>query len=332
VLTPSTRRLAATALASLAALALVATGATAAPAAPKQALDPEGGTPALHAALAAASQGYTEAHTKLVASRARQLRLADAQRSIERQVTSLSKDVDLLAADVYRGGNPDAVMVAMGSGSVDEYVAKAMLVGNLSSRNSDRIGALRKAREDLKRQREQVEAEVRAQAKLETTMAQRKSDAQRALGVSADSPRAGRAATRKAQGGSFAKGCSLDDPTTSGCLAARTVNALKQARVAGFTRFTACFRDAASGEHPLGRACDFSVTQSGFGGVASGDARAYGDDLAKYFINNVDTLGVLYVIWFKRIWLPGVGWEPYTRGNGDPSSDHTNHVHLSVLP
>jgi hypothetical protein len=40
---------------------------------------------------------------------------------------------------------------------------------------------------------------------------------------------------------------------------------------------------------------------------------------------------VLYVIWFERIWLPSSGWKAYTRGNGDPSSDHTNHVHLSVL-
>jgi hypothetical protein len=36
------------------------------------------------------------------------------------------------------------------------------------------------------------------------------------------------------------------------------------------------------------------------------------------------------VIWFERIWLPSSGWKAYTLGQGDPSSDHTNHVHLSV--
>ena len=52
--------------------------------------------------------------------------------------------------------------------------------------------------------------------------------------------------------------------------------------------------------------------------------------MATYFVNNADRLGVLYVIWFKQIWLPGNGWQPYTHGNGEPNSDHTNHVHLSV--
>ena len=50
-----------------------------------------------------------------------------------------------------------------------------------------------------------------------------------------------------------------------------------------------------------------------------------------WLVANADRLAVLYVIWFKRIWLPSSGWKAYTRGNGDPSSDHTNHVHLSVI-
>ena len=59
-------------------------------------------------------------------------------------------------------------------------------------------------------------------------------------------------------------------------------------------------------------------------------ARTYGNRLANYFINNSSRLGVLYVIWFRRIWLPSSGWKSYSGAGGDPSSDHTNHVHLSV--
>lgn len=308
--------------------------ATPAPAAPKPATDSEGGTAALSAALASASRGYTDAHSKLVASRVLQSRLAGEARVVERQVNGLSQELDRLAAQVYQGGNPDAMLLTMmGSGSVDEYVERAALVGHLSRRNSDRVSALRAAREKLARRRALVDSEERTQAALEQTMAKRKNDAVQALRVSdgfgGGSARAGRAAPR-AKGGSFASGCSLDDPTSTGCLTARALNAYNQARQAGFTRFTACFRSASFGEHPEGKACDFSVTQPGFGGVASGDAKTYGNNLANYFINNADVLGVLYVIWFKRIWLPGVGWEAYTRGQGDPSSDHTNHVHLSV--
>ena len=67
-----------------------------------------------------------------------------------------------------------------------------------------------------------------------------------------------------------------------------------------------------------------------FGGVASGGDRTYGDNLSVWFIDNSRALGILYVIWFKRIWLPSSGWRAYKRGQGDPSSDHTNHVHLSI--
>jgi hypothetical protein len=108
------------------------------------------------------------------------------------------------------------------------------------------------------------------------------------------------------------------------------LNALQQAKAAGFTRFVSCFRQASFGEHPKGRACDYSASPDTFGGVATGGDRQYGERLAGYFVDNADRLGVLYVIWFKQIWLPGTGWRAYNNGNGDPASDHTNHVHLSV--
>jgi hypothetical protein len=108
------------------------------------------------------------------------------------------------------------------------------------------------------------------------------------------------------------------------------LHAMQQAQQAGFDHYVACFRHQNSGEHPQGRACDFAADKSGFGGVATGSSRDYGNRLANYFIANSSRLGVLYVIWFRRIWLPSSGWKSYSRGNGDPSSDHTNHVHLSV--
>jgi hypothetical protein len=105
---------------------------------------------------------------------------------------------------------------------------------------------------------------------------------------------------------------------------------MNQAKKAGFTRFVACFRQQASGEHGKGRACDFAADKSGFGGDATGASRTYGNRLADYFIANASRLGVLYVIWFRRIWLPSSGWKSYSGAGGDPSSDHTNHVHLSM--
>jgi hypothetical protein len=68
----------------------------------------------------------------------------------------------------------------------------------------------------------------------------------------------------------------------------------------------------------------------GFGGVAAGADKDYGNRLAAWFIANAKNLGLLYVIWFRQIWMPSTGWRAYSGGNGTPSSDHTNHVHLSV--
>jgi hypothetical protein len=169
-------------------------------------------------------------------------------------------------------------------------------------------------------------------------MAKRKSDAERALsavgGGTADGPngsggRAARSAPRNSDGTFPSQGCSVDDPTSGGCLTARTSHALSQARAAGFSRFTACFRQASFGEHGKGRACDFSASASGFAGAATGGDRQYGNRLAAWCIANSDRLGVLYVIWFNRIWMPGTGWRAYN-GGGSPSSAHTNHVHLSI--
>src|SRR5439155_8036837 len=137
------------------------------------------------------------------------------------------------------------------------------------------------------------------------------------------------AAPRRSNGSWPAESCSINDPTTSGCITPRMLHALQQAKAAGFTHYVSCWRSGGSGEHPKGRACDFAAAPNGFGGVATGADRAYGDRLAAYFLANYDRLAVLYVIWFRQIWLPSSGWRAY-HGGGDPSSDHTNHCHLSV--
>jgi hypothetical protein len=123
----------------------------------------------------------------------------------------------------------------------------------------------------------------------------------------------------------------VKDPTTSGCLTPRTLHALQQTKAAGFNHFVSCYRPQEDGgEHPRGRACDFAAATGGFGGVAAGAEKDYGNRLAAWYVANAQGLGVLYVIWFKQIWLPSTGWRAYTNGNGTPSGDHTNHVHLSV--
>jgi hypothetical protein len=122
----------------------------------------------------------------------------------------------------------------------------------------------------------------------------------------------------------------VNDPTTSGCITPRTLNALQQTKAAGYKRYVSCYRSGGSGEHPKGRACDFSAAAGGFEDrTATGGDKAYGDSLAAWHVRNASRLGVLYVIWYRQIWHPGTGWRSYS-GGGSPAADHTNHVHLSM--
>ena len=57
---------------------------------------------------------------------------------------------------------------------------------------------------------------------------------------------------------------------------------------------------------------------------------AFGDRLAAYFVKNASELGVMYVIWYRQIWMPSTGWRAYS-ASGGPAAVHTNHVHLSML-
>ncbi len=314
---------------------------TPASSAPGDPTDPEGGTPSLRQSLADASKGYADARGRLLSSQRRQAELVRRRNDTEARVAVLTREVNALARAAYRDGRPSTFTAVLDSKSVPTFLGKSEIINRLSSENDAKITALRQARDVLLREQQQLEAEIRLQAAQERAMAKRKSDAEKALstvggGVSGglSTSRAGSAVADSVQrnpDGSFTdESCSADDPTTSGCLTPRTVHALQQARAAGFTRFTRCFREASFGEHPKGRACDFSAAPDTFGGVATGGERQYGEDLAGYFVDNSDRLGVLYVIWFKQIWLPGTGWRAYDGGNGDPASDHTNHVHLSV--
>jgi transglycosylase-like protein with SLT domain len=80
-------------------------------------------------------------------------------------------------------------------------------------------------------------------------------------------------------------------------------------------------------EHPRGRACDFMIAA----GIAEGDERARGQDMAEWLVDNADELNVLYVIWYRRIWdhsmgdVPWEQWRPYSG-----PSPHTDHVHASI--
>ncbi len=300
--------------------------------------DAEGGSSSLREQLDAASKGYLDAKTKLDASKARQQDLTSQLSTVDKDLASQTRAVQQIAAAAYRSGRLAEFAGVISSDSPATLIDRLTMLNGLAANRNDVVHHLAATRESVKRARDAIDAEIGTQQASLADMTKRKQQAEQALraagggqattGFSGNSSRA-TAAPRNADGSWPVESCSVPDPTTSGCLTPRTLHALNQAKAAGFTRYVACYRTGSDGEHPKGRACDFAAAVSGFAGAATGGERTYGNDLAAYFVNNANALGVLYVIWFRQIWLPGSGWRAYS-GSGDPAAEHTNHVHLSV--
>jgi hypothetical protein len=331
---PSTRTRLLLVLALVGALMLVLSGpgASAAPG------DDEGGTASLRKKLADASKGYTTAKARLQNSQQKQRALRTQATATQQRLVLLRAEAQRLGVAAYRGGEPDPALSLADAGSIPDLLDRMTYLDNLSSRNKRTFDTLRATEATLRSQKAKIDREVKTQRTQLQTMTRRKADAQAALsevggGQSAgflggDSP-AAQPAARASDGTWPSESCSVADPTTQRCVTPRMLHAYQQARAAGFTHYTACNRDASFGEHGKGRACDFAASASGFGPAASGADKLYGDRLAAWFVDNADRLAVLYVIWYRQIWLPGQGWSNYHSGSA-PASAHTNHVHLSV--
>lgn len=299
--------------------------------------DDEGGTASLRVALEKANRGWTEANTRLQNSKKKQATLQAGIRATEQRIAVLTEDLDTYGSEAYRGGGLATASALLDSNSVPNFVDKMSILQQLSKQHGDLLRRLRAEQATLAAQKSKVETEIGVQQAQEKVLAKRKADAEKALAVVGGVPSDGytgqsavaRPAPRGANGEWPRESCSIDDPTSGGCLTPRMNHARLEARAAGFTHYHACFRQASFGEHGKGRACDFAANATGFAGTASGADRDYGNRLAAYFVSNSSRLAVLYVIWFRQIWMPSTGWRSYS-GGGSPSADHTNHVHLSV--
>jgi hypothetical protein len=321
-------------------LAVAAAGpATAAPGTSGD--DGEGGSKTLTQQLEAASRGYLEAKDALAKSKKQQSDLTTALTKLDADLKPRQAAFDQIVRQSYTAGRLGPMSALLTASSTSGFLDRAETLETVAVKQNAVLGELRATRDAQAKAKIAIDAAVRDQQKQVNLMAKRKVQAEAALktaNAGQDDPQPGDGggsdnaspAPRNPDGSLPAEGCTVNDPTTSGCITPRMLHAMQQAQAAGFTHYVACFRHQNSGEHPKGRACDFAADKGGFGGVATGASKTYGTNLANYFINNSNQLGVLYVIWFKRIWLPSSGWKAYTRGNGDPSSDHTNHVHLSV--
>jgi len=329
-------------LAAFAALAvLLGSGVAAGPAAavPSPNAPNEGGSKQLRAALEAAAKGHIEAQNKLENSKRRQKALDAQLKDIEVRLVGLSAQAGEVAAQSYRMGRLTATSMLLASADPNDFLKRAAELDVMAQRDSKRLRELADAKAQAAEAKLAIDAEVREQAKQVAVQARKKKDAEVALAKVSSGAGSGfngtsssaKPAPRNSDGSWPSESCSVDDPTpASGCITPRTLHMLQQAKAAGYKRYASCHRSGGGGEHPKGRACDFSAASGGFEDkTATGGDKAYGDSLAAWAKNNANRLGIMYVIWYRQIWMPNTGWRAYS-GGGSPAADHTNHVHISM--
>ncbi|MEV4617709.1 hypothetical protein AB0J74_03200 [Asanoa sp. NPDC049573] len=301
------------------------------PAAPK-----EKGVPLLGDVLEATGKQYVKAKNVLEKSRKRQLQLDLQLQQAEAKVEQLRPQVAEFATETYRTGRLTPMVAMLNASAEGGFLEKATVLERLNQYNAGKMDALVDAEKQVAAAKAEIDAEVAQQKAAADSMAKQKRAAEKELDkvggllltggdVVATSPKA-RPAPRAPDGSWPDESCSVQDPTTSGCITPRTMHAYQEVKRAGFNRFVGCHRNGGPYEHPKGRACDWSLLRSGFASASNRDMKKYGNDLAAFLVRNADALGILYVIWYKRIWFPATGWKSYS---GD--SDHTDHVHMSLL-
>ena len=339
-MTAARRRWLATVLALVAAATVAVLPPGAGYAAPKPSPSPavpkEKAVPLLGDVLESTGRQYAKAKAVLDKSRQRQLQLGLQLEAAELRVKELQPQVSEFATETYRTGRLTPMVAMLNASDQGGFLEKATVLERLNQYNASKLNELVAAQEQVEGAKAAIDAEVAAQKAAANSMAKQKTAAERELNkvgglaftsgdVVATSPKA-RPAPRSADGGWPDESCSKEDETTGGCVTPRTLHAYKEVKRAGFKRFVGCFRSGGPYEHPKGRACDWSLRNSGFASASNRDERLYGNNLAAFLIRNADALGVLYVIWYKRIWFPATGWKSYSG-----ESDHTDHVHMSML-
>ncbi|WP_433059296.1 coiled-coil domain-containing protein [Dactylosporangium sp. CS-033363] len=315
---------------------------------PKTTEADEAGSTELSERLETANRAYIDAQNLLAASQQRQALVQAQQAELEPRYQKLVRETETVTVKAYQygGGLRDAATL-LDSRSPGVFADRVSLLELVARRQNADLRELASVRASLEANRATIDNEVRRQQQQLDVMAQQKAAVEQALAealnresqpiidpgttVSTKTPlTAAQPAPRRPDGSWPTETCSLHDPTTSGCLTPRTQHALEQVKLAGFEHYVSCFRPSGPYEHPKGRACDFAADPKGFGGIAIGAAKEYGTELATWLVRNATALGVMYVIWYRQIWTPAAGWHPYRSGKGDPSSDHTNHVHMSI--
>ncbi len=326
------------ALASLVGLSLIVAPGSPATAAPSGTSDTakEADDTLLSEVLDSTGRRYAAAKNAVAKSTKNQLNLALKVKNAEAKRDQLLPEVEAIANQQYRTGGVSTISFLLDTGSPDGFLQKAVSLEEFNTLQDMKLREYNAAIDEVATAKARLDAEVKAQKQNLALMDKQKESAEDALalvggnsvtkGLVDTKSRLAAPAPKNANGEYGGEPCNVDDPTTNGCITRLTMHMYKEVKKAGFDRFVGCHRDGGPFEHPKGRACDWSLQNSGFAPFHNDDTFQYGNNLMAFLVRNADRLGILYVIWNRQIWFPASGWKSYS----GPSA-HTDHVHVSML-
>ena len=230
-------------------------------------------------------------------------------RPLRRQLGREQRQIASLAAASYMGGAQDPAVVILGGDNSQRMLQDSATLEYVTRQRSAREHALMLYMAAEQRAEQAAQAKVAQLRRLLTTLAsqRRKVDALMAR-------------------------FQPQSPVIGPNITPRMLQ-VKNAVDSRFGPFVAigCYRPEATGEHPLGRACDFMLSSGGVMPTASKIQLGY--QIAAWAQANASRLGIMYIIYRQKIWdirMASSGWVPMA-DRGSITANHYDHVHISVF-
>lgn len=228
---------------------------------------------------------------------------------LEKDLVEARNVVARLAATKYMMNGEDPTVTFLSSADPTELLSNASLVSHLAQNQAAKVDQIQQLVNDQVKARKQAEAKMAAVRKEIKDLK-----------------------TRKAKIQVLVKKYKPESPSTGmGGVTPRMLK-VKNTMDLEFGPFPTigCVRSTGDPQdHATGHACDFMVTTGGV--MASGSAKAQGDQVAEYAISHASSLGVKYVIWRQRIYdMRSPGWRMMENRGGN-TANHYDHVHISVF-
>jgi len=230
-------------------------------------------------------------------------------RVVRRQLIISRHQMSRLAVARYVAGGTDQSLMALFSGQTTGVLTRSAMLSYLAKQQSARHRALQQLMLTSANANEAARSKVARLHKMITALERQRATVKKLLAK-----------------------FHPESPVIGGSITPRMA-AVKNAVDRRFGPFDAigCYRAEATGEHPLGRACDFMLSTGGVMPTASRVQLGYA--IAHWAQANASQLGIRYIIYRQHIWdirMASAGWVAMP-DRGSITANHYDHVHISVF-